>query len=354
MITLLQLLKFASEQGASDIHVVAGSSPCVRVEGKIIRVKSDVLTPERCRSLCYSVLSDQQKSRFEQKKELDFSFEVKNLARFRGNYFFQKNAVSGVFRRIPNAIPTIGQLGLPSAVPKLTNLPNGLILITGPTGSGKTTTIASLIDKVNRESHGHIVTLEDPIEFVHPHRSCIINQREIGTDCISYDDGLKHLMRQDPDYCMIGEMRDLETIETAIKLAETGHLVFGTLHTNSASQTINRIVSVFPVEQQQRVQVLLSFTLQAVVSQKLVVGIDGKRLLAGELLILNSAVRNLIREGKIHQIQHMMEVGQEKSGMVTLNQSLVELVSKNQISEKEAFLASSNPDELFKILKRPS
>lgn len=352
MISLLQLLKFATEQGASDVHIVAGSPPCLRVQGKIIRVKSQAITPEESRSMCYSVISDQQKSNFEERRELDFSFDVKDMARFRGNYFFQKNAVSGVFRRIPNEIPSYRDLGLPPAVPKLTNLPNGLILVTGPTGSGKTTTIASLVDKINTERHGHIMTLEDPIEFVHDHKNCIINQREIGVDSLSYAEGLKHVLRQDPDYCLVGEMRDLETIEIALKLAETGHLVFATLHTNSAIQTINRIVSVFPAEQHERIQTLLSFTLQAIVSQKLVSGTGDKRLLACEFLLLNSGIRNLIREGKLHQIQHLMEVGQEKTGMLTMNQSLSHLVTRKRITEREAYMASPDPDDLFKLLQR--
>lgn len=352
MISLLQLLKLASDQKASDLHIVAGSPPCLRIEGKIVRVKTESLTPEQTRHLCYSVLKDQQKSRFEASKELDFSFDVKDLARFRGNYFFQKNAVSGVFRRIPSEIPHYSTLNLPAAVPKLTNLPNGLILVTGPTGSGKSTTIAALIQKINEERQGHIVTLEDPIEFVHPHNNCIINQREIGVDCIEYSEGLKHLLRQDPDFCLIGEMRDLETIETALKLAETGHLVFATLHTNSAVQTINRIVSIFSSEEQERIRVLLSFTLQAVVSQRLVQMVNGKRTLVCEFLLLNSGIRNLIREGKLHQIQNLMEVGQEKSGMNTLNQALAELVKTKKITEKEAYLETANPDELFKLLQR--
>ena len=352
MISLLQLLKFATEQNASDVHIVAGSPPCLRVQGKIIRVKSGAISAEEARSMCYSVISDQQKGTFEEEKELDFSFDVKDMARFRGNYFFQKNAVSGVFRRIPNTVPSYTDLQLPVSVPKLTNLPNGLILVTGPTGSGKTTTIASLIDKINTERHGHIVTLEDPIEFIHEHKNCIVNQREIGVDSLSYGESLKHVLRQDPDFCLLGEMRDLETIETALKLAETGHLVFATLHTNSAVQTINRIVSVFPAEQHERIQVLLSFTLQAVVSQKLVNGSGGKRHLAAEFLLLNAGIRNLIREGKLHQIQNLMEVGQEKSGMMTMNQSLTSLVQRKKISEKEAYLASPDPDDLFKILQR--
>jgi len=352
MITLLQLLKLATEQGASDLHIVAGSPPCLRVEGRIVRVKTNSMTPEETRRLCYSVLNDQQKSRFEKTKELDFSFDVKDLARFRGNFFFQRNAVSGVFRRVPVMIPSHTDLGLPASVVKLTSLPNGLVLVTGPTGSGKSTTIASLIDKINVEREGHIVTLEDPIEFVHMHKNCIVNQREMEIDCVNYNEGLKHLMRQDPDYCLIGEMRDLETIETALKLAETGHLVFATLHTNSAVQTINRLVSVFPPEQQERIRVLLSFTLQIGVSQRLIPGLSGKRVLAIEFLLLNGGIRNLIREGKLHQIQNLMEVGQEKSGMVTRSSDLTELIKTKKISEKEAYLATNNPDELFKLLQR--
>lgn len=352
MITLIQLLKLTAEQGASDLHIVAGSPPCLRVEGRIIRVKTSSLSPEDTRRLCYSVLSDSQKSRFEQEKELDFSFEVKGLSRFRGNLFFQRNALSGVFRRVPNHIPNYLDLGLPSAIPKLTSLSNGLVLVTGPTGSGKTTTIASLIDKINQEREGHIVTLEDPIEFMHPHKNCIVNQREIGVDSLTYEEGLRRLMRQDPDYCLIGEIRDQETVETALKLAETGHLVFATLHTNSAVQTINRIVSIFPSEQQERIRVVLSFTLQAVVSQRLIPSVNGKRIMASEFLLLNAGIRNLIREGKLHQVQSMMELGQEKSGMTTLNQTLCDFVRGNRITEKEAYLATNNPDDLFKLLQR--
>jgi twitching motility protein PilT len=354
MITLIQLLKLSSEQGASDLHIVAGSPPCLRIEGRMIRVKTQSLSPEDTRRLCYSVLSDAQKSRLEQEKELDFSFEVKSLSRFRGNFFFQKNSLSGVFRRVPNHVPNYLDLGLPAAIPKLTTLANGLVLVTGPTGSGKTTTIASLIDKINQEKEGHIVTLEDPIEFMHQHKNCIVNQREIGVDSMTYEEGLRRLMRQDPDYCLIGEIRDQSTVETALKLAETGHLVFATLHTNSAVQTINRIVSIFPSEQQERIRVVLSFTLQAVVSQRLIMGTNGKRLLAAEFLLLNAAIRNLIREGKLHQVQNMMEVGQEKSGMVTLNQTLCDLLRVNRITEKEAYLVTNNPEDLFKLLQRGS
>lgn len=352
MITLLQLLKFATDQGASDLHVVAGSQPALRVNGRIVRVKSEPLTKEVTRKLCYSVLSDAQKSRLEETKELDFSFDVKNLARFRANYFFQRNAVSGVFRRVPVAIPKFADLGLPSAMGDLTNLPYGLVLVTGPTGSGKSTTIASLIDKINTERFGHIVTLEDPIEFIHQHKNCIVNQREIGTDTAAYKTALKYLLRQDPDYCLLGEMRDLDTIEAALTIAETGHLVFATVHTNSAVSTINRLVSVFPSEQQERIRVMLSFSLQAVISQRLIPSLQGGRIAAVEFMMMSTNIRNLIRENKLHQVQSMIQVGQEKSGMVTMNQSLLHLLMRRKIDMKTAFSASNDPDQLDQLLKK--
>lgn len=352
MITLLQLLKFATDQGASDLHIVAGSQPALRINGRMVRVKSDVLTKETTRKLCYSVLSDAQKGKFEEAKELDFSFDVKNLARFRANYFFQKNAVSGVFRRVPVVIPKFSDLNLPDAVAELTNLPFGLVLVTGPTGSGKSTTIASMLDKINTERFGHIVTMEDPIEFVHPHKNCIVNQREIGTDTAGYTQAMKYLLRQDPDYCLLGELRDLETIEAALNTAETGHLVFGTLHTNSAVSTINRVVNVFPSEQQERIRVLLSFTLQAVISQRLLPSLQGGRVAAIEFLLMTTSIRNLIREGKLHQVPAMMQVGQERTGMITMNQSLMNLIIKRKIDVKTAFAASPDPDQLDGLLKR--
>lgn len=352
MITLLQLLKFAADQGASDLHIVAGSQPALRVNGRIVRVKTEPLTKEQTRKLCYSVLSDLQKSRFEEAKELDFSFDVKNLARFRANYFFQKGAVSGVFRRVPSTIPKFQDLGLPPAIGEVTNLSHGLVLVTGPTGSGKSTTIATLIDKINTERFGHIVTLEDPIEFVHQHKNCIVNQREIGSDTVTFRAATKHLLRQDPDYCLLGELRDLESIEMGLITAETGHLVFATLHTNSAVQTINRIVSVFPAEQQERIRVLLSFTLQAVISQRLLPSLQGGRVVAVEFLLMTPSIRNLIRENKLHQIPSMMQVGQENTGMVTMNQSLVNLLMKRKIDLKTAFAASPEPEQLDMLLKK--
>ena len=352
MITLLQLLKFATDQGASDLHLVADSQPALRVNGRMVRVKSEPMTKEVVRKLCYSVLSDLQKSRFEEVKELDFSFDVKNLARFRANFFFQKNSVSGVFRRVPVVIPKFTDLHLPDGIAALTNLPYGLVLVTGPTGSGKSTTIASMLDKINTERFGHIVTMEDPIEFVHQHKNCIVNQREIGTDTAGYKNAMKYLLRQDPDYCLLGELRDLETIEAALNTAETGHLVFGTLHTNSAVATINRIVNVFPSEQQERVRVLLSFTLQAVISQRLLPSLQGGRVAAIEFMLMTTSIRNLIREGKLHQVQGMMQVGQDRSGMVTMNQSLMNLLVKRKIDTKTAFGASPDPDQLDSMLKR--
>ena len=352
MISLLQLLKFSADQGASDLHLTAGSQPALRVNGRIVRIKTDPLTKDLTRKLCYSVLSDMQKSRFEETRELDFSFDIKNLARFRANFFFQKNSVSGVFRRVPVTIPKFQELGLPFAVGDLTNLHHGLVLVTGPTGSGKSTTIASMIDKINTERHGHIVTLEDPIEFLHSHKNCIVNQREIGADTSAFRVAMKHMLRQDPDFCLIGELRDLDTIESALQMAETGHLVFATLHTNSAVQTINRIVSVFPGEQQDRIRVLLSFTLQAVISQRLLPSVQGGRVAAHEFLMLTPNIRHLIRENKLHQIDGMMQVGQEKSGMLTMNQSLINLLLKRRIDMRTAISASSEPEQLEILLKK--
>lgn len=352
MITLHQLLKAAVKQGASDLHIVAGSPPVLRVDGRIVRVKTPELTAEDTRKLCYSILTDSQKGKFEAVKELDFSFGIKSMARFRANMFFQRGAVSGVFRRIPYEIPELESLGLPKSVFDLTQNPTGLVLVTGPTGSGKSTTIAAIIDKINKERRGHIITIEDPIEYVHQHKSCIVNQREVGADTASYRSALKYLLRQDPDVCLMGEMRDLETIESALILAETGHLVFATLHTNSSVQTINRIVSVFPAEQQERIRVQLSFVLNGVVSQRLIPGIKGGLVAATEILVMNPNIRNLIRENKLHQVYGMMQIGQEKTGMQTLNQALLKLIVKRRIELRTAFSFSADPEELDKLLKQ--
>lgn len=352
MITLHQLLKAAVKQNASDLHIVAGSPPVLRVDGRIVRVKSEDLTTDMTQRLCYSILTESQKGKFEATKELDFSFGVKGTARFRANLFFQRGAVSGVFRKIPVGIPDLESLQVPPVVRDLSKSPSGLVLITGPTGSGKSTTIAAMIDRINQDRRGHIVTLEDPIEYVHGHKNCIVNQREIGVDSVSYRSALKHILRQDPDIVLMGELRDLDTIESALNVAETGHLVFSTLHTNSAAQSINRIVNVFPAEQQERIRMQLSLTLNAVVSQRLIPGSEGGMVAAFEVMIMNSTIRNLIRENKIHQLYGMMQVGQDKSGMVTMNQSLARLVIARKIDVKTAFLFSQDPDELDKILKQ--
>lgn len=352
MINLQQLLKACVKQNASDLHIVAGSAPVLRVDGRLVRVKIDELKPDDSRSLCYSILTDSQKSRFETHKELDFSFGIQGMARFRVNLFFQKGAVSGVFRRIPPKVPSVEELGIPQTIQDMTLYPSGLVLVTGPTGSGKSTTLAAMIDKINRELRGHIITLEDPVEYVHEHKSCIINQREVGADTDSYQLALKHILRQDPDVCLMGELRDLETIEAALTIAETGHLVFATLHTNSAVQTINRLVGVFPHDQQDRIRVQMSFTLQGVVSQRLLPAIGGGMALACEMMVLNANIRNLIRENKLHQIYGMMQVGQEKTGMQTLNQSLLKLLLGRKIKIRSAFEVSNDPDELDKMMKQ--
>lgn len=352
MINIHQLLKAAVKQNASDLHIVAGSPPVLRVDGKMVRVKVDELTAAQARELCYSVLTDAQKSRFEATRELDFSFGIAGLARFRGNMFFQRNQVSGVFRRIPNKIPEMAELGLPPVVDELLNHPSGLILVTGPTGSGKTTTIASMIDKINRDTRGHVITLEDPIEYIHEHKNCIVNQREVGQDTVSFKGALRQLLRQDPDVCLLGELRDYDTVEAALTVAETGHLVFATLHTNSAVQTISRLVGIFPGDQQERVRVQLSFVLTAVISQRLIPAKSGGLVAAVEILMMNANIRNLIRENKLHQVYGMMQVGQGKSGMITLNQSLMKMVMKRKIGLSEAFSYSSDPEELDKLLKQ--
>lgn len=352
MITLHQLLKAAVKQGASDLHLVAGSAPILRVDGRIVRVKADELTSEMTQKLCYSILTDSQKGKFEATKELDFSFGIKSMARFRANFFYQRGAVSGVFRRIPLDIPDLDQLQAPPIVKELINAPTGLILVTGPTGSGKSTTIAALIDRINRDMRGHIITLEDPIEYVHPHRNSIVNQREIGVDTVSYRAALKHVLRQDPDVVLMGELRDLDTIEAALNVAETGHLVFSSLHTNSAIQSINRIVNVFPADQQDRIRLQLSLTLNAIVSQRLIPAINGGVVAAMEILMMNTNVRNLIRENKLHQIYGIMQVGQDKTGMTTMNQSLLRLILARKIEVKTAFIYSADQDELDKMLRQ--
>jgi twitching motility protein PilT len=312
-----------------------------------------MLTPSETKQLAYSVLTDAQKHRFEEHLELDFSFGLKGLARFRGNLFNQRGATGAVFRVIPFEIRSFQQLNLPPVVSKLCDKPRGLILVTGPTGSGKSTTLAAMIDKINTERHDHIITIEDPIEFVHQNKNCLVNQREVHSDTKSFSDALRAALREDPDVVLIGEMRDLETIESALRIAETGHLTFGTLHTNSAASTINRVIDVFPSHQQSQIRAQLSLVLEGVLCQSLLPKIGGQgRACAMEILVPNAAVRNLIREDKIHQIYSAMQSGQDKYGMQTFNQSLASLYFSKQISLETALLRSSMPDELQEMINR--
>uniref|UniRef100_C6E5S8 Twitching motility protein n=1 Tax=Geobacter sp. (strain M21) TaxID=443144 RepID=C6E5S8_GEOSM len=351
MINFHQMLKELVERNGSDLHITTNTSPQIRIDGKLTPMDIPPLTPIETKQLCYSILTDSQKHKFEEENELDLSFGVKGLSRFRGNIFVQRGAVAGVFRVIPYKILTFEELGLPPVVKTLCDKPRGLILVTGPTGSGKSTTLASMIDRINIERHDHIVTVEDPIEYLHPHKGCIVNQREVGADTKSFKHALKYVLRQDPDVVLIGELRDLETIEAALTLAETGHLCFATLHTNSCAQTMNRIIDVFPPYQQTQVRTQLSFVLEGVMSQTLIPKANGGgRALALEVMVPNPAIRNLIREDKVHQIYSQMQVGQDKFGMQTMNQCLMNLLSRRVITVEDALGRSSEPDELKQML----
>ena len=352
-VTLSDLLKKMLELGGSDLHISTNSPPQVRVHGHLQPLDLPMLTPSETKQLAYSVLTDAQKHRFEEHLELDFSFGLKGLARFRGNLFNQRGATGAVFRVIPFEIRSFQQLNLPPIVSKLCDKPRGLILVTGPTGSGKSTTLAAMIDKINTERHDHIITIEDPIEFVHQNKNCLVNQREVHSDTKSFSDALRAALREDPDVVLIGEMRDLETIESALRIAETGHLTFGTLHTNSAASTINRVIDVFPSHQQSQIRAQLSLVLEGVLCQSLLAKIGGQgRACAMEILVPNAAVRNLIREDKIHQIYSAMQSGQDKYGMQTFNQSLASLYFSKQISLETALIRSSMPDELQEMINR--
>ena len=355
-ISLTELLTKMTELGGSDLHLRVNSPPQVRVHGHLHPLEGyQALTAAQTKQLAYSVISDAQKKQFEEKLELDFSFGLEGLSRFRVNIFNQKETVGAVLRAIPFEIKTFEDLGLPPVVADLCRKPRGLVLVTGPTGSGKSTTLATMIDKINITRREHILTIEDPIEFVHTHKNCVVSQRELGGDTFSFGDALRSALRQDPDIVLIGEMRDLETIEMALRVAETGHLTFATLHTNTASSTINRIIDVFPAAQQSQIRTQLSIVLEGIMCQALLPNAAGNgRAMALEVLIPNSAVRNLIRDDKIHQIYSMMQTGADKYGMQTLNQSLATLYQKRQITLETAMTISPNVEELRDLCERKS
>jgi twitching motility protein PilT len=341
------------ERSASDLHLSAGSPPVIRVNGRLERLPDfEKLSPEETRDLVYRIVSTEQQKHLETRRQLDFSYSVPGLARFRVNAYFQRAAIGAAFRLIPAEIKPLEELNMPAKLYELADKPRGLVLVTGPTGSGKSTTLASLLDYINHTRHEHILTIEDPIEFLHWHQTCIVNQREIGPDATSFAEGLRAALRQDPDVILVGEMRDLETISTALTAAETGHLVFATLHTQSAPQTIDRVIDVFPAEQQDQVRVQLASTLQGVVTQNLVQTADGRgRVAALEILIPDDAVRNLIRTAKVEQIYSVMQTSTSR-GMMTMEQSLSDLVLRSVITAETAFSRSSRPDQLRGLLER--
>lgn len=350
---LFILLQEAVREKASDLHITAFAPPTIRVHGNLVPMRAHpTLTPNDTEQICLSILTPEQRSDFIETQELDLSIGVKGLCRFRVNLFVQKEAIAGVFRAIPSMIRPLSDLGIPSAISELVRRSSsGLILVTGPTGSGKSTTLASMIDQINEDRACHIMTLEDPIEYLHTHKKSLINQREIGVDTANFHHALRAVLRQDPDVVLIGEMRDLETVEAALRIAETGHLCFATLHTQSAMQSITRIIDMFPTHQRQQVRVQLSFTLQAVLSQRLIPHVDGRgRLAAVELLILNQAIRHQIRDDKLHQIPGQLQIGQGKSGMVSMNQSLVRLYQAQKISLEDARLNSTDVEEFTSLL----
>ena len=353
MYTLAELLQKVLQSGASDLHLTNGVPPQMRVDGHLRAAGALPLAAADTKRLAYSVMTDSQKHAYEEKWEIDFSFGIKDLCRFRGNVFTQRGAVAAAFRVIPFEIRGFDELGLPAVLATLADRPRGLVLVTGPTGSGKSTTLAAMIDKINTERREHILTIEDPIEYIHAHKSCIVNQREVNTDTHSFADALRVALREDPDVVLIGEMRDLETVESALRIAETGHLTLATLHTNSAASTIHRIVDIFPAGQQPQIRAQLSLVLEGILCQSLIPKLQGSgRAMAMEILAPNAAIRNLIREDKVHQIYSAMQTGQEKYGMQTFNQSLAQLVLTRQITADLALTKSSHVDELQDLINR--
>lgn len=350
MLNMSDLLLMMVQKRASDLHLTSGTTPMLRIDGQILPTPFEKLTPDICQRLIYSLLTDQQRQVFEAKSELDLSFGIKGVGRVRMNVFRQRGSVGAALRSIPSTFLTFEELGMPEVIYEVVGRPRGLILVTGPTGAGKSTTLASMIDYLNENRNGHIITIEDPIEYIHHHKKCIVNQREIGQDTTSFVSALKYVLRQDPDIILIGEMRDLETIQAAITIAETGHLVFATLHTNDSKSTINRIIDVFPSHQQNQVRNQLSLVLKAVLTQALIPHSSGTgRVLACEILIITSAIENLIREGKIEQIPMLMQTG-GKFGMQTFNQAIADLVARRKITQKQALEYSSDPEELVKLI----
>ena len=350
-LSLRLLLQEMIQRGASDLHITVGNPAKIRIDGDLTNSRTaQVLAPKDTLQLAYSILTDSQKKRFETEDELDFSFGVQNLSRFRGNVYKQRGCVAMAIRQIPYEIVSIEKLGLPPIVNNMADKPRGLILVTGPTGSGKSTTLAAMVDKVNRQRKGHIITIEDPIEFIHRHQNCMINQREVGADTQSFSAALKYALRQDPDVILIGEMRDLETIGAALTIAETGHLVFATLHTNSAAESINRIIDAFPAHQQDQVRAQLAFVLEGVVTQTLIPRASGKgRVVAAEVMICTPAIRAVIRDEKIHQIYSLMQAG-KKHGMQTMNDALQILYMKGEVTLEEALKRSGDPNELLRAV----
>jgi twitching motility protein PilT len=354
-VNLRALLEEMIEKEASDLHVTAGERPKLRIDGEMTDSSApEVLTAKDTLQLAYSVLTENQKKRFETEDELDFSFGIQNLARFRGNCFKQRGCVAMVIRMIPFNVRTFQDLGLPPIVAKLAERPRGLILVTGPTGSGKSTTLAAMIDKINKERKGHIITVEDPIEFIHRHQGCIVNQREVGTDTKNFSTALKYALREDPDVILVGEMRDLETIAAALTIAETGHLALATLHTNSAAESINRIIDVFPHNQQSQVRAQLAFVLEGVMTQTLLPKAKGRgRVMAAEIMVATPAIRALIRDEKIHQIYSAMQAG-KKFGMQTMNDALYQLYVAREVTEDECLRVSGDPNEFLRMIgQRP-